>query len=183
MSAFDDEFGLFGDEERVEDDERRSTLGARKIASGGETIIDEIEPEDEAASRRRAPLRGRRGPERPALGDEVVYPRAIELLSFLVKKLVSKPETVVVTLHPVERGAVLKLNVDSDDMGKIIGRGGRVAQGLRTLVRACSEGRVTVDIADKDKLALAASEEEAQDEGRESTDAQDALVSPKPMDG
>lgn len=148
MSAFDDEFGLFGDEEHVED-ERRSTLGARKIATGGETIIDEIEPEDEGASRRRMPLRGRRAPERTALADEIVYPRALDLLSFLVKKLVSKPETVAVTLHPLDRGAVLKLSVDPEDMGKIIGRGGRIAQGLRTLVRACSEGRVTVDIADK----------------------------------
>jgi hypothetical protein len=38
--------------------------------------------------------------------------------------------------------------VDPDDLGKVIGRGGRVAQALRTIVRAGAEGRVTVDIVD-----------------------------------
>ena len=42
MSAFDDEFGLFGDEATPEEEERKPTLGARKIASN-ETIIDDIE--------------------------------------------------------------------------------------------------------------------------------------------
>jgi len=51
VSAFDDEFGLFGDE-NVEEEERKSTLGARTISTG-ETIIDEIEPEDERPARRR----------------------------------------------------------------------------------------------------------------------------------
>ena len=44
MSAFDDEFGLFNEE--GEETERTSTLGARKIASN-ETIIDDVEPEDD----------------------------------------------------------------------------------------------------------------------------------------
>jgi predicted RNA-binding protein YlqC (UPF0109 family) len=165
MSAFDDEFGLFGDEEGVEE-ERRSTLGARKIATG-ETIIDEIEPEDERPARRprsgppgerfianddapggRFPRRRPRDVERKALPDEVAHPRAIELLTFLAKRLVGKPDAVAVALHPDPRGAVLELEVDPDDLGKVIGRGGRVAQALRTIVRAGAEGRVTIDIVD-----------------------------------
>jgi len=61
MSAFDDEFGLFGDEESDGEEERKSTLGARKIASD-EAAHDDIEPEDER------PRRGPRsdGRERPA---------------------------------------------------------------------------------------------------------------------
>ena len=43
MSSFDDEFGLFGED--AEDAERRPTLGARKISTG-ETIINDVEPED-----------------------------------------------------------------------------------------------------------------------------------------
>jgi predicted RNA-binding protein YlqC (UPF0109 family) len=70
------------------------------------------------------------------------------LLTFLAKRLVSKPEVVYVELHPDSRGAVLELEVDPDDLGKVIGRGGRVAQALRTIVRAGAEGRVTVDIVD-----------------------------------
>jgi uncharacterized protein len=149
MSAFDDEFGLFGDEHKAEDDERRSTLGARKIATE-ETIIDEIEPEEERTPRRRAsqaPSGGlHRENRRAPLPEEIAYPRALELLSFLVKKLVSKPEMVHVALQPDARRAVLGLDVAPDDLGKVIGRGGRIAQALRTLVRAGAEGRVTIDI-------------------------------------
>jgi predicted RNA-binding protein YlqC (UPF0109 family) len=149
MSAFDDEFGLFGDEHKAEDDERRSTLGARKIATG-ETIIDEIEPEEERTPRRRTPQAASGGPHREyrraPLPEAIAYPRALELLSFLVKKLVSKPEMVHVALQPDARRAVLELDVAPDDLGKVIGRGGRIAQALRTLVRAGAEGRVTIDI-------------------------------------
>jgi uncharacterized protein len=153
MSAFDDEFGLFSDKEHTEeDDERRSTLGARTIATK-ETIIDEIEPEEERAPRRRSAQQqpyareGRRAP----LADAIAHPRAVELLSFLVKKLVSKPENATVTLCPDERGAVLRLDVDPDDFGKVIGRGGRIAHALRTIVRAGAEGRVTIDITDAER--------------------------------
>jgi len=163
MSAFDDEFGLFGDDEPTEE-ERRSTLGARTIATG-ETIIDEIEPEDERPARRRPrsgapePRDGdaalsrwprRRAPavKRDPLPEAIAHPRAIELLRFLAQRLVSKPDAVFVELHPDARGAVLELEVDPDDLGKVIGRGGRVAQALRTIVRAGAEGRVTVDIVD-----------------------------------
>ncbi len=181
MSAFDDEFGLFGDEV-AEDDERKSTLGARTISTG-ETIIDEIEPEDERPARRRmrsgppekrefTPIPGteavpwarrRREPvKRDPLPDDVAHPRAVELLTFLAKRLVSKPDAVVVDLIPDARGAVLELEVDPDDLGKVIGRGGRVAQALRTIVRAGAEGRVTVDIVDSD------GDDEDDDEGLES---------------
>jgi len=169
VSAFDDEFGLFGDE--VEDEERKSTLGARTISTG-ETIIDEIEPEDERPVRRRRtgppekreftpipgaeaasrwPRRRREPVARDPLSDDIAHPRAIELLTFLAKRLVSKPAAVVVELVPDARGAVLELEVDPDDLGKVIGRGGRVAQALRTIVRAGAEGRVTVDIVDSDE--------------------------------
>jgi predicted RNA-binding protein YlqC (UPF0109 family) len=163
MSSFDDEFGLFGDDVPPEDEERRPTLGARRIAQT-ETIIDEIEPEDEPARRRGVrrtgevpaprfepggpPHRRRSAATRAPLSPEIGHPRAVELLEFLVKKLVAKPEAVVVELHPDARGAVLELEVDPEDLGKVIGRGGRVAQALRTLVRAGAEGRVTVDIVD-----------------------------------
>jgi len=165
VSAFDDEFGLFGDE-AGEEEERRSTLGARTIASG-ETIIDEIEPEDERPARRyprsnapegagvaggeiRRTFRRRESVRREPLPESIAHPRAVELLTFLAKRLVGKPEAVHVVLQPDARGAVLELEVDPDDVGKVIGRGGRVAQALRTIVRAGAEGRVTVDIVDVD---------------------------------
>ncbi len=157
MSAFDDEFGLFSDE-APEDDERKSTLGARKIASGNETVIDEIEPEDERPARRprggsggrtsedRYPRRerGSRPPADPAASQA----RAAGLLEFLAKKLVDHPDAVVVAQLESARGPIIELEVDQEDIGKVIGRGGRVAQALRTLVRASAEGRVIVDIVD-----------------------------------
>ena len=166
MSAFDDEFGLFGEEGEAADDERRSTLGARRINTS-ETIIDEIEPEDESMRpRRRGPSGGngtfeakpggsfvprrREAVKRDPIPDEIALPRAVELLSFLAKRLVSKPEAIHIETVPDARGARLELEVDAEDLGKVIGRGGRVAQALRTLVRAGAEGRVTIDILDVD---------------------------------
>ncbi len=177
MSSFDDEFGLFGDDVPAEDAAPRPTHGARRIATR-DTIIDEIEPEDEPSQRRwsgprggPAPRgtsgpRGRRpeGASRPPLAPEIGHPRAVALLDFLVKKLVAKPEAVAIELHPDDRGAVLELKVDPDDLGKVIGRAGRVAQALRTLVRAGAEGRVTIDILDTD--------EEYEDDDEETEDTE-----------
>jgi len=53
VSAFDDEFGLFGDDEATPEEERKSTLGARQIATN-ESFSDDIEPEDERPARRRS---------------------------------------------------------------------------------------------------------------------------------
>ena len=182
MSAFDDEFGLFGDD-APSDEERRSTLGARTIASG-ETIIDEIEPEDDRPVRHRPrngppvaraadgvategrwPRRRREPVKRDPLPEEIAHPRAVDLLTFLAKRLVSKPDNVFVELRRDPRGAVLELEVAPDDLGKVIGRGGRVAQALRTIVRAGAEGRVTVDIVD--------AEDEGEDEEIEATPLED----------
>jgi predicted RNA-binding protein YlqC (UPF0109 family) len=164
VSAFDDEFGLFGDDEAPPDEERKPTLGARQIATG-ETIIDDIEPEDERPARRRpgaasAPQRDRAtGERRPPYRDRdhgprttgdpaVAQARAVELLRFLAQKLVSKPDDVIVAVVDGPRGPVIELEVHPDDFGKVIGKGGRVAQALRTIVRASAEGKVTIDIVD-----------------------------------
>jgi predicted RNA-binding protein YlqC (UPF0109 family) len=166
MSAFDDEFGLFGEDEG-EENERRSTLGARKIATN-ETVIDDIEPEDEAP-RRRGPIE-RGGPRhkgghgkprrhekqhRSPADPEAARERAAQLLDFLAKKLVAKPEAVVVDHFPPEDGyqAQIELVVDPEDLGKVIGRNGRVAQALRTIVRATAEGKVSVEILDTEEAA------------------------------
>jgi predicted RNA-binding protein YlqC (UPF0109 family) len=173
MSAFDDEFGLFDDEVK-EDEERKPVLGARKIASN-ETIIDDIEPENESDRPRRRngefvrneggrpPMRRDR-PKRDVLAPDVAQARAVELLTFLVKKLVANPDAVVVTAAAGDRGPVLELEVDPDDLGKIIGRAGRVAQALRTVVRAGAEGRVTIDIVDVDEATEADAQAGADDD-------------------
>jgi predicted RNA-binding protein YlqC (UPF0109 family) len=173
MSAFDDEFGLFGED--ADDSERRSTLGARKIATGGETIIDEIEPEDERPRRTqprdRAPGGGGNrersyAPRReraPNADPWAGYRRATDVLGFLARKLVQKPDAVAVELFTDEQGKpVIELVVDPEDLGKVIGRSGRVAHALRTVVRATAEGRVSVDILDSEEAAEGPEDEEEQ---------------------
>lgn len=164
MSAFDDEFGLFG--ENTDEAERRSTLPARKIASG-ETVIDDVEPEEarpprgDREPRRRSsggggyaqPRRERRDNRQPA-DPWASLRRATALLDLLAKKLVAKPEIASVELFTDEEGKpVIELVVDPEDLGKVIGRSGRVAQALRTIVRATAEGRVSVDILDAEEAA------------------------------
>jgi predicted RNA-binding protein YlqC (UPF0109 family) len=162
VSAFDDEFGLFGDDEATPEEERKSTLGARQIATN-ESFSDDIEPEDERPARRRSgsagsdsrtgggerrPYRDRDHGPRPAGDPAVAQARAVELLTFLAKRLVSQPDDVIVAVVDGARGPIIELEVHPEDFGKVIGKGGRVAQALRTIVRASAEGKVTIDIVD-----------------------------------
>lgn len=59
-----------------------------------------------------------------------------ELLEYLAREIVDEPDAVEVTETTDERGALLTLRVAQDDMGKVIGRGGRTARALRTVVKA-----------------------------------------------
>ena len=61
-----------------------------------------------------------------------------ELLEFLARELVDEPDAVRVTEATDNRGMLLSLSVAPDDMGKVIGRGGRTARGLRAIVRAAA---------------------------------------------
>jgi hypothetical protein len=74
-----------------------------------------------------------------------------ELLAYLARELVDSPDAVRVDEEEREGALVLVLHVAPDDVGKVIGRHGRIARALRTLVRASAvrEGRrVLVEIAD-----------------------------------
>jgi predicted RNA-binding protein YlqC (UPF0109 family) len=65
-----------------------------------------------------------------------------ELVEFIVKAIVNKPDEVVITEEQSDGGVLLKLQVDSEDMGRVIGKQGRVVQAMRTLLRvvAAKEG-------------------------------------------
>lgn len=62
----------------------------------------------------------------------------IELIQTIVKPLVDYPEDVVVTKVSEDRKVVYKLSVHKDDMGKVIGKQGRVAKAIRTVVYAAA---------------------------------------------
>lgn len=72
-----------------------------------------------------------------------------ELVEFIAKSLVDNPEEVQVTEVQNERSTILELRVAPEDMGKVIGKQGKIAQSIRTLTKATAakEGkRVGVEI-------------------------------------
>ena len=74
-----------------------------------------------------------------------------ELLLYMAKNLVDNPEAVTVSEITDEDGTVLELHVDSADMGKVIGRQGRIAKEIRTIVKTVAQRsgeKVTVEIVD-----------------------------------
>ena len=74
-----------------------------------------------------------------------------ELLLYIAKNLVDDPEAVSVTETQDDDGTVLALRVAPGDMGKVIGRQGRIAKEIRTLVKAVAQRnneKVTVEIVD-----------------------------------
>ena len=79
-------------------------------------------------------------------------PAMKELLEYLARGLVENPDAVRVNEVQEDDGAiVLELSVADDDYGNVIGRGGRTAAALRTVVKAAaarSKRRVFVDIVD-----------------------------------
>ena len=75
-----------------------------------------------------------------------------ELLEYLVRSLVDRPDEVEIEEFGEDDGTVVfELSVADDDYGKVIGRGGRTAQAIRTVVKAAGakdDKRVLVDIVE-----------------------------------
>ena len=61
-----------------------------------------------------------------------------DLIAYLAKALVDKPEEVVVTEIEGEQTSVIELRVAKEDLGKIIGKQGRIAMAIRTILGAAS---------------------------------------------
>ena len=74
-----------------------------------------------------------------------------ELLAWIARGLVDDPDSVRVERIEEDDAVVLRLHVADDDVGKVIGRQGRVARALRTVVRSASaraDRRIVLEIAD-----------------------------------
>ena len=74
-----------------------------------------------------------------------------ELLLYMAKNLVDDPDAVTVSESSNEEGKVLELRVAPGDMGKVIGRQGRIAKEIRTIVKTVAQRigeKVTVEIVD-----------------------------------
>ena len=84
-------------------------------------------------------------------GNRVVGAVPRTVLEYLARRIVDDPDSVVVEVSEGRNRIDLRLNVAPDDMGKVIGRRGRTAQAIRTVVRAAGarEGvEASVDIVD-----------------------------------
>ena len=62
----------------------------------------------------------------------------VELVKYIAQSLVEKPEAVDVRQVEDEESVTIELRVDPDDMGKVIGKQGRIAKAIRTVVKAAS---------------------------------------------
>ena len=73
-----------------------------------------------------------------------------ELVRVIAVSLVDHPDEVAVTEQETENSIILELHVAPDDMGKVIGKQGRIAKAIRTVVKAAAsrdDKKVIVDIA------------------------------------
>ena len=74
-----------------------------------------------------------------------------ELLTYIIQSLVEKPDEVSVTERKADGETVFEVRVAEGDMGKVIGRQGRIAKEIRTVVRSYAQRtgvKVSVDIVD-----------------------------------
>ena len=72
-----------------------------------------------------------------------------DLLEFIAKSMVNNPDAVEITVVERDSATVLKLHVAEEDMGKVIGKQGRVAKAIRTVMKAAASNeskKIIVDI-------------------------------------
>lgn len=98
-----------------------------------------------------------------------------KLVETIARSLVDHPDQVQVTETKDGQGSVVQLRVAGSDMGKVIGKQGRIAKALRTVVKAAAtkeKKKVIVEIVSEDELSEAALEEEFT--GEEASESEDA---------
>ena len=79
--------------------------------------------------------------------DEKEEMHSKELVEVIAKALVDNPEEVAVTEKTEGRGTVIELHVASSDMGKVIGKQGRIAKAIRSVVKAASsKEKINIDV-------------------------------------
>ena len=74
-----------------------------------------------------------------------------EALEHLVRGIVDRPDGVSVVSRSLRRGQVLEVRVNPSDLGRVIGRSGRTARALRTVIGSVAQTPVRVDVIDTDR--------------------------------
>lgn len=100
-----------------------------------------------------------------------------QFVEFIVKSLVSKPDEVQISRRIDEKGVLLELTVDPEDLGRVIGKRGATAQSLRTLLRALgtkNDARYNLKIVDNGEQhapAQSSSDDSSNDNSQTSDDS------------
>jgi predicted RNA-binding protein YlqC (UPF0109 family) len=105
-----------------------------------------------------------------------------QFVEFVVKSLVGNPDAVVVERRIDEKGVLLELTVDPEDLGRVIGKRGATAQSLRTLLRALgtkNEARYNLKIIDNGDPAAATNSAPPDDTATSDDNTSDADESAK----
>lgn len=74
-----------------------------------------------------------------------------EALEHLVRGIVDNPDDVEVSSRNNRRGELLEVRVNPEDLGRVIGRNGRTAKALRSVISALADGSVRVDVIETDR--------------------------------
>ncbi len=74
-----------------------------------------------------------------------------DALEHLVRGIVDNPDDVQVSSRPQRRGELLEVRVNPADLGRVIGRSGRTARALRTIIASLASGPVRIDVVDVDR--------------------------------
>ena len=74
-----------------------------------------------------------------------------EALEHLVRGIVDRPDDVSAVSRSLRRGQVLEVRVNPSDLGRVIGRSGRTARALRTVIGSVAQAPVRVDVIDTDR--------------------------------
>jgi uncharacterized protein len=96
-----------------------------------------------------------------------------QFVEFIVKSLVSKPDAVQVERRIDEKGVLLELTVDPEDLGRVIGKRGATAQSLRTLLRALgtkNDARYNLKIVDNGEPGMGGGSRQSSDNNDSASD-------------
>lgn len=102
-----------------------------------------------------------------------------QFVEYIVKSLVGNPDAVSVERRIDEKGVLLELTVDPDDLGRVIGKRGATAQSLRTLLRALgtkNEARYNLKIVDNGTGGGAASDQPTEEADQPAVEEESDVV-------
>jgi predicted RNA-binding protein YlqC (UPF0109 family) len=139
------------DDDDLDDEELEDEEGLDEVEQLDADDLDDESSTARPPARAGAPRRGEEDDGFGAPGNRSEGGAARAVLEHIARSIVDDPDAVVVDVAPGRSGVKLSLHVAPGDMGRIIGRRGRVAQAMRTVVRAAAAsegGDAVVDIVD-----------------------------------